>query len=80
VLAELGEVERQVAPALAHAGDTIPRFARYGRRLALALQQADADPRFVASPLVDSFHTIWFECHEDFLVTLGRVRHRDDSW
>ena len=30
--------------------------------------------RFVASPRVDSLHQVWFELHEDLLVTLGRER------
>jgi hypothetical protein len=26
------------------------------------------------SPLVDSYHTVWFELHEDLLATLGLER------
>jgi len=51
------------------------RFQPYVRRLARALDAlGDGDARFVASPRVDSFHQVWFELHEDLLVTLGRAR------
>ena len=80
LLAELHEVHARAAPVIARTGEAIPRFARYGDRLAVALERAGRDPRYVVSPLVDSYHTIWFECHEDFLVTLGRTRHEEASW
>lgn len=52
-----------------------PRLAPYRRRLAAAATAiAGGDPRFIASPRVDSLHQIWFELHEDLLVTLGRSR------
>jgi hypothetical protein len=51
------------------------RFQPYVRRLTRALEALDGDDaRFVASPGVDSLHQVWFELHEDLLVTLGRAR------
>jgi DNA-binding transcriptional ArsR family regulator len=80
VLMELDEIHERVDPVLARCGAVVPRFGRYGARLAEALKRAPTDPRYVVSPSVDSFHTVWFECHEDFLVTLGRTRHEEGSW
>ncbi len=61
-----------VAAALA---ETAPRLAPYPRRIAAAAAAiATGDARFVASPRVDSLHQVWFELHEDVLVTLGRSR------
>jgi DNA-binding Lrp family transcriptional regulator len=80
LLGELHELHSRAAPVLERAGAALPRFARYGQRLASALERAGEDPRFVVSPQVDSYHTVWFECHEDFLVTLGRSRHQEGSW
>jgi hypothetical protein len=52
-----------------------PRFAPYPRRVAdAAAAVATGDASFVASPRVDSLHQVWFELHEDLLVTLGRTR------
>ena len=52
-----------------------PRFRAYtGRLAAAAAAIAVGDPRYVASPHVDSLHQVWFELHEDLLATLGRSR------
>lgn len=56
----------------------VPRLGRLGTyhsRLERALGQArDGDQRFVASPRVDSYHSIWFELHEDLILLAGRNR------
>ena len=53
----------------------VPRSASYAARLAAAAHALrDGDTRFVANPRVDSLHQVWFELHEDLLVTLGRSR------
>lgn len=52
-----------------------PRLAGYGVRLGRAIELArNGDPRFVASPRVDSYHGIWFELHEDLIRLAGRNR------
>ena len=65
--------------SLNRAGEVSPRFTRYGERLSEALEQVETDPRFMVSPAVDSYHTVWFEAHEDFLLTLGRTREAEGS-
>jgi hypothetical protein len=61
-----------VAAALA---EVAPRLGPYPLRIAEAAGAiATGDARFVASPRVDSLHQVWFELHEDLLVTLGRSR------
>jgi pyruvate,orthophosphate dikinase len=55
-----------------------PRLADYRMRLARALDRARAgDPKYVASPRVDSYHTIWFELHEDLIQLAGRTREAE---
>jgi predicted ArsR family transcriptional regulator len=46
----------------------------YLDRLTRALQSARSDPRFVASPTVDSCHSVWFEFHEALILLAGRKR------
>jgi pyruvate, orthophosphate dikinase len=60
----------------ATAGRGVPAaLIRYGMRLARALASANAgDQRFVASPRVDSYHSIWFELHEELILLAGRSR------
>ena len=51
------------------------RMARYRRRLDRAMDAVrGGDVTFVASPQVDSFHTIWFDLHEDLIRLAGRTR------
>jgi hypothetical protein len=69
----------RAAPSLAEAAVAVARFGRYRDRLALAMERLDEDPGYFVGTEVDSLHTIWFECHEDFLLTLGRTRAEEGS-
>jgi hypothetical protein len=80
ILEDLTDICEKVGPSLASAGDLVPRFGAYASRLAASLDRAADDPRFVVSPTVDSYHTVWFECHEDYLLLLGRSREQEGSW
>jgi predicted ArsR family transcriptional regulator len=80
LLEQLAELHEGALPVLAEAGTVLSRFGRYGERLTTALERAPDDPRFVVSPLVESYHQVWFECHEDFLLTLGRDRAEEGSF
>ena len=80
VIDELHAVQEKVAPSLQSAGEVVPRFGAYANRLAAALEKAAEDHRFVVSPTVDSYHTVWFECHEDYLLMLDRSRADEGSW
>jgi pyruvate,orthophosphate dikinase len=52
-----------------------PRFTRYAQRLNRAAAAINAgDPKFVASPRVDSYHSVWFELHEELILLAGRTR------
>jgi hypothetical protein len=76
---ELGGFLERLRPALVRASEAAPWFEQYGVRLTNAWQRAsNGDERFVTDPHFDSFHTIWFECHEDYLVTLGRSREEEE--
>ncbi len=56
-----------------HAG--LPRLADYSTRLEHAANLvAGGDHMFIASPRVDSYHSIWFELHEDLIHLAGRTR------
>ena len=45
--------------------------AAYARALA---EIRDGDHTMVAAPIKDSYHTVWFELHEDLLMLSGRER------
>ena len=53
----------------------IPRIGIYVARLERAERlAAGGDVRYVASPRVDSYHSVWFELHEDLIMLGGRTR------
>jgi hypothetical protein len=75
VIGQLRSVHGEAGPALGELAAALERFARYPVRLdhALAKVQVGATEWFT-KPLLDSYHTIWFELHEDLLSTLGLER------
>ena len=75
VIARLRDLDGEVAAALARLSAALPRFDGYARRLRRALDAISAgDHTMVAAPIKDSYHTVWFELHEELLVLSGRQR------
>lgn len=68
-------VDARVQPVCTELADIMERCSSYGRRLSGAVAAIEAgDTRFFTSPAVESYHSIWFELHEDLLQTLGIAR------
>lgn len=75
VLREIEAVDRDLQPLLAWIAARVPRTAPYRPRFEQALQRAlRGERRFVAAPLIDSYHTVWFEFHEELIRLSGRTR------
>ena len=48
------------------------RYDNYEPRFAEALSKLQAgDLDYLTKPMIPSYHTVWFELHEDLLATLG---------
>ncbi|MFN6977976.1 MAG: hypothetical protein ACK4OP_07625 [Gemmobacter sp.] len=63
--------ERVIARMAAH----LPRLKVYAQLLTEALERAeDGAHEWVSDARLPSYHTVWFELHEDLLRILGRVR------
>jgi hypothetical protein len=57
----------------------LERFAPYGTRFDDALAHVRAgELDYLTRPVVDSYHTIWSELHEDLLSTLGIARGSEE--
>ena len=72
-------------PAVDHIIDELAgglaRFAPYSHRLGRAVDRfLGGDASALAQPLTRSYHDIWMELHEDFLVTLDRERSAADGY
>jgi hypothetical protein len=77
---ELAGYIARALPSLQKSAEMAPWFTHYGRRLSAASEcLLEGDPRFVTDPQVDCVHNIWFECHEDYLLTLGRSREEEEA-
>ena len=75
VLDRLGEVHERFEPILAQMIKGLPRLAVYRHKLEAALEEAEAGRiEWISDARIESYHTVWFELHEDLLRVLGRVR------
>lgn len=75
VIDRLGGLHEQAEPILERLAARSPRLAYYGRKLVAALEAAeDGEHEWVSDIRRDSYHTVWFELHEELLRTMGRER------
>lgn len=80
VLRRLHAVDDEVQPLCRELARSLGRFATYGPRLTLALRRVgEGDHDWFTKPMIDSYHTVWFELHEDLLTTLGLERSRVEA-
>ncbi len=75
ILDRLGDVHDQADPILDDLAKRVGRMAVYRDKLLLALEKAeDGAIEWVSDARIESYHTVWFELHEDLLRLVGRSR------
>jgi hypothetical protein len=75
VIRRLGELHGRFIPLVEQLARIAPRLGIYPARFSAALQKVQAgDHAWLARPMVDSYHTAWFELHEDLIGLLGLTR------
>jgi len=75
IVDRLGDLHERALKNLGRFAELEARLAEYSRRLEAAYDKVLAgDTDFVSGARVDSYHTVWFELHEDLLRMLGRER------
>lgn len=75
VIRDLARLQRKAEPVLDELGRTLDRYRAYGPRLRRAVERVEAgDGDWFTRPSLSSYHTVWFELHEDLLTTLGLDR------
>lgn len=76
----LDDIDDAVAPLLKRFSEDLPSLAGYRARLSHALEQLDeGDDSWLASPLIDSYHTVWMHLHQELLLTIGMSRKEDEE-
>ncbi len=80
VLARLRSVHARVTPIIEAAAAQLPRLRGYSAKLAAALNKIDSgETAWLSKPLVDSYHTVWFELHEELIVAVGLTREEAEK-
>lgn len=75
VIDRIGDIHERVDIVLERLGRKESRLHRYREKLLSALEKAeDGDIRWVSDATIESYHTVWFELHEDLLRIMGRQR------
>jgi hypothetical protein len=75
VIDRLSELNDRVRSCMRKMTSCAPRFAPYGERLDSCVERLLAgDKSAFTAPLAESYHTVWFELHQDLLLTLGLER------
>jgi hypothetical protein len=75
VVAGLVALHRRAEPVVSDLARALERYRRYRAHLDRAIAKVEAgEGDWFTSPLVPSYHTVWFELHEDLLTTLGLDR------
>jgi hypothetical protein len=75
VLARLYDVHQRVAPITAAVAAQLPRLSAYPAKLTAALDKVKAgEIAWLTRPLIDSYHTVWFELHEELILAVGLTR------
>ena len=75
VVARLAGVDAALAPVLTETARLVPRLAVYGARFSDALAAVRRGERaMMAAPNRDSYHTLWFELHQELIDLCGRSR------
>jgi hypothetical protein len=76
----LDDVHSAIGPVLRRMAAIEPRLAGYRPRLQEALDKFDeGEWKWLASPLVDSYHTVWMHLHQELILMLGLTRADDEA-
>ncbi|MFE2996927.1 hypothetical protein ACFXG4_18165 [Nocardia sp. NPDC059246] len=75
IIGRLEVLHEQFLPLLRGMCAIAPRLAPYAHRFSVALAKVlSGEHGWLARPLIDSYHTVWFELHEDLIGLTGRSR------
>ena len=75
IIDRLGDLHERAETVLDQIAGALPRIRIYREKLLVALEKAeDGAIAWVSDAKIESYHTLWFELHEDLLRLMGRAR------
>ena len=75
VMRRLAKLHDQAEKVVASLSKGLGRIAVYGKKLEEALEKAECGQiEWVSDAKIESYHTVWFELHEDLLCIMGEQR------
>ena len=75
ILNRLDNLHQQVLPIAATITTLLPRLSGYAAKLNSAVDKVKAgDTTWFTRPIIDSYHTVWFELHEELIQAAGLSR------
>ncbi|MEU6806310.1 hypothetical protein [Streptomyces neyagawaensis] len=76
----LEDVHEAIQPVLRRLEQVLEGSGRYLGELEEALDRFDeGEAKWLASPLCDSYHTVWMRLHQELLLVLGISRAEDEA-
>ncbi|MFF4799078.1 hypothetical protein ACFY1U_11770 [Streptomyces sp. NPDC001351] len=76
----LEDVHEAIRPVLRRLDRVLTGSGQYLTALEEALDRFDdGEPAWLASPLCDSYHTVWMRLHQELLLVLGISRAEDEA-
>jgi hypothetical protein len=76
----LDQVNQEIEPVLDGFGSVEPRLGNYYPQLQEALGKfKQGEQNWLASPLIDSYHTVWMHLHQELIMMLGITRAEDEA-
>lgn len=80
IIGELDRLDDEVQSICSDLAAVLERFSYYNGRFAVArLRVHDGELDWFTKPMIDSYHSVWFELHENLLATLNLVRGAEPS-
>jgi hypothetical protein len=75
IIDRLAELHERAELVLKRLAGVVPRFQIYDEKLRAALGRSeDGAIQWVSDAKIESYHSLWFELHEDLLRLMGRER------
>jgi hypothetical protein len=80
VVARLVAIDADLQPVLTDLAGAMHRFGGYAARLGEARKRVESgEQEWFTGAMIESYHTVWFELHEDLLATLGIERAKEGT-